>query len=281
MKTKPDLNPGATVAIVATGWVGDTIVCSAGATSLHLEKGYSVDFYMKWPQLKGLFEFDDRFRTILYQDSFWGRFLLNLRLQKYPLVIREPSVWSYKEPKTAEIRRMAGCAIKSEYELRIPNSIGVLPAETNGIDKSRVVISRDIYKKAYGRNIDYFIEGLKKYFEIEWIGLDHEQSSKHGNQSDLLQTARAMKRAICYIGPEGGLLWLAAGIGVRTIYFTEHFHHVHPTEKDGDPWLSLGSVNMFPDGNHIAIPAFCSNEAAIEIIKNALIEEGEDKLLKA
>ena len=34
-------------AVVATGWIGDSIMCSAGALSLHLEKGYEVDFYMK------------------------------------------------------------------------------------------------------------------------------------------------------------------------------------------------------------------------------------------
>jgi len=83
--------------------------------------------------------------------------------------------------------------------------------------------------------------------------------------------AFAMKKSDCFIGPEGGMLWLAGCLGVRTIYFTEHFHHVHPQHPQGDPWKSLGIVNMFPNANHIPLPSYCSNQDAVEIISNALL----------
>ena len=68
-------------AVVATGWVGDSIMCSAAAQSLHEDKGYQVDFFIKWPQLMRIMEADDRFITRLYQDNFLGRLKLKLRLQ--------------------------------------------------------------------------------------------------------------------------------------------------------------------------------------------------------
>ena len=67
------------------------------------------------------------------------------------------------------------------------------------------------------------------------------------------------------------MLWLAGCLGVRTIYFTEHFHHVRPPVPDGDPWKSLGIANMFPNANHIALPSYCSNQDAVEIISKALL----------
>jgi hypothetical protein len=274
------LPAGSTVAVVAHGWVGDTIVCSAAAASLAIEKGYKVDFYMKWPQLTGIFAADSRFRTIVYRDNFWGRLQLTWRLQGYLLVVREPEVWSYKEPKTTEFRRIAGCELRSEYELRIPELPQDNSVRVGQADKPKITISRDLYKKAYGRNVDEFIEELSRYFDIQWVGLDSGQNSKFGNRTDLLWTAYSMKASVSYIGPEGGLLWLAAGLGVKTIYFTEHFHHVHPTDSSGDPWVALGSVNMFTEGTHVALPSFCSNSEAIQIIKNSLLRQDKNDLSK-
>jgi len=87
----------------------------------------------------------------------------------------------------------------------------------------------------------------------------------------LLPLAETIKKSDCFIGPEGGMLWLAGCLGVRTIYFTEHFHHVRPQDPHGDPWKSLGIANMFPNSNHIALPSYCSNHDAVEIISDALL----------
>ena len=256
-------------AVVATGWLGDSIMCSAAASSLHDELGYQVDFYIKWPQLFNILSADDRFNTHLYQDSFLSRVRLKYQLQKYDLVIHEPKQWSHKEPKIVEIRRLAGCALSSEYLLRITENFH-FNNDSNRI-RPLITLSRDIYKKAYGRNIDGFLDMLRQFCDVEWIGLDPKLSSKFGKEEDLLLIARAMKNSDCFIGPEGGMLWLAGCLGVRTIYFTEHFHHVRPPGPDGDPWKSLGIANMFPNANHIALPSYCSNQDAVEIISNALL----------
>jgi len=257
------------VAVVATGWLGDSIMCSAAAQSLHDDRGYQVDFYIKWPQLMSIMAADERFSTRLYQDNFLGRLQLKLKLQKYDLVVCEPEMWSHKEPKIVEIRRSAGCNLNSEYLLKIAER---LPSVNRPLgSKPLVTLSRDIYKKAYGRDIDEFVKNLRQVCDVEWIGLDPKLSSKDGKEEDLLPLAQTIRKSDCFIGPEGGMLWLAGCLGVRTIYFTEHFHHVHPQDPLGDPWKSLGIANMFPNSNHIALPSYCSNQDALEIISKALL----------
>lgn len=256
-------------AVVATGWLGDSIMCSAAAGSFHDERGFSVDFYIKWPQLFNVMVADVRFRTRLYQDSFLGRMRLKCLLQNYDLVLYEPKQWSHKEPKIVEIRRLAGCTLSSEYLLEISNK---LPS-ANVVNRKRplITLSRDIYKKSYGRDIDEFVKMLRHFCDVERIGLDPKLSSKFSKEKDLLPLAKAIKNSDCFIGPEGGMLWLAGCLGVRTIYLTEHFHQVHPSDPEGDPWKSLGIANMFPNSNHIALPSFCSNRDACEIICKALL----------
>jgi len=256
-------------AVVATGWVGDSIMCSAAAQSLHVEKDYEVDFYIKWPQLMRIMAGDNNFSTRLYQDTFLGHLQLKLILQKYDLVVYEPKNWTHKEPKIVEIRRLAGCNLSSEYLLKIAENLSSGNRALGS--KPLITLSRDIYKKAYGRDVDDFVKNLLQKCDVEWVGLDPKLSSKFGREEDLLPLAETMKKSDCFIGPEGGMLWLAGCLGVRTIYFTEHFHHVRPQDPQGDPWKSLGIANMFPNSNHIELPSYCSNHDAVEIISNALL----------
>jgi len=58
--------------------MGDSIVCASAASALNEEKNFEVDFYTKWPQLKSLLDFDDRFNTILYKDNLVGQILLKI-----------------------------------------------------------------------------------------------------------------------------------------------------------------------------------------------------------
>lgn len=253
--------------MIATGWLGDTIACTAAATSLYEERDFEVDFYVKWPQLISILSQDTRYRTQGYVDSRWGRFSLSRRLADYDLVLREPSTWSYREPFTAEIRRTAGCAPKPEYTL-------VLPGNTASSHHQpffrRIAIARDIYKRAYGRDVNALIDALSQQFELVWVGLPPEKSSKRGRHLDLMEDAQLLASADGFVGPEGGLLWLAAGLGVRTVYFTEHIQHVQESIQSGNAWCSLGSINLFPEKGHCALPAYCTNDEALARIAHAI-----------
>ncbi len=257
-----------TAAVIATGWIGDTIACTAAATSLY-ESGYQVTFFTRWPQLRAVLENDRRFTVRIYPH------IKVIKLLKFALefwfdkVVWEPKRWSYQEPFTSEIRRIAGCEPSSDYKL----FLGVTPPLEGRNQSGRPLIAfgRDIYKRAYGRNIDELIAMMSEFADIEWIGLSPEKNSKHGKQDSLLSVARRINAADIFMGPEGGLLWLAAGIGMPCIYFSENIDAV--AKQNGFLNLNevLGSKNCFTDKSmHVALPAMCSNQDVIELVKSTL-----------
>lgn len=253
-------------AVVSTGWLGDTIACTAAATSL-FEKGFDVTFYTKWQQLKPILDNDKRFKTVVYGKLISHKLTRPFFSSRYDLIIREPKGWSYEEPFTSEIRRMAGCTPTPEYELQLSQSqIELSP--TNIVPT--ISISRDIYKRAYGRNIEELTKLISSVAAINWVGLDPNSNSKKGKSKDLVSDAAKIYQSDLFIGPEGGLLWLAAGLGKTCVYFSEHIEEICKNIHKGNPRIALGSKNHFPKHSHISLPAMCSNEEAIKILKSNL-----------
>ncbi|EAT59219.1 glycosyltransferase family protein [Chlorobium ferrooxidans] len=256
-------------AVVSRGWLGDTIACSAAASSL-CEKGYETTFFIRWPQLKPIFDNDRRFVTRLY-----GRFL-TYKISRplfgayYDVVIREPKSWSYKEPFTSEIRRIAGCEPVREYTLKLSaaqmamtkiNSSGTFPV---------IAMARDTYKRAYGRDVDALVAALSHIADIHWVGLSQEMDSKKGKNVSLVRDASLICHSDLFVGPEGGLLWVAAGLGTRCVYFTEHIAEISKNSQKGDPANVLGCRNHFEDSSHIDLPAYCSNDFVVKKIVEIL-----------
>ncbi len=256
-------------AVVSAGWLGDTIACSAAATSL-FKCGYETTLFIRWPQLKPIFDNDNRFTTKLY-----GRFL-TYKIQRplfgvmYDIVVREPERWSYEEPFTSEIRRRAGCEPVSEYDLMLSSEQIAMTKAMRPKARPVIAVSRDIYKRAYRRDVDGLIDKLLCFADIQWVGLNPDQDSKKGKNTLLTHDASLIYNADIFVGPEGGLLWLAAGLGTQCAYFTEHIVEISKTIKTGNPSLALGSKNHFSGSLHIALPAYCSNDFVVQAIFNFL-----------
>ena len=255
MKTKKSIR----VAVVSHGWLGDSLICTAAASSLFEEYGYEVDFFCKWRQLAEIFKDDTRFRTFTYKDSKIGNFFLNRRLREYSKIIYEPFPWSHNEPLTTEIRRIAGCQLKSEFYIQVNPQY----SRKNTI-KDVVVMSRDLYSRNFNRDIDEFVGLLSKKYKVEWIGLKPGKSSKRGRNTSLIPAVEKLSRAKIFIGPEGGLLWLSAALKVPCIYFSENIDHADKFHKRRT-WDSVGSEVIYPNGNHKCLPPYCSNEDAARL----------------
>jgi hypothetical protein len=77
------------------------------------------------------------------------------------------------------------------------------------------------------------------------------------------------------MGPEGGLLWLAAGLTKPCVYFTENIVEVAKQNKISNLDHVLGSKNHFPDeAIYFALPPYCSNEDTIIFTKNVMNKLG-------
>lgn len=266
----PNLNMNLTrtkkAIVVSAGWLGDAIACSAAASSLS-EMGYKTTLAIRWPQLKSIFDNDPRFETVVYGKYLTYKIPRPIFPSRFDLIVREPKSWSYSNPFTIEIRKIAGCEPKPDYQL-------YLPKDTNSKDDSQnrpqIALSRDIKKRAYGRDIEDFFEQISTFAYIKWVGLDSSMNSKHGKSHSLLEDAACIKNSDLFIGPEGGLLWLAAGLGTRCTYFTEHILEVERAHQIKGLMKILGSENHFPNSNHKALRPYCSNLEAIDTIKSQL-----------
>ena len=258
-------------AVIATGWLGDTIACSAAATSL-AEKGYKTTLFIRWPQLKPILDKDKRFITRTYWHIKLLKLFMPIINRFFDLVIWEPSGWSYKEPFTSEMRRLAGCDPKPEYSLSLIDGIGMKELVSNkNLLRPVICISRDLYKRNYERDVKSLICQLSKFAEIQWVGLNPNQSSKHGKRNSLLLDAQSIIAADLFVGPEGGMLWLAAGLGKASVYFTEHILAVESFNGHKELDKVLGSKNYFPkESIYMPLPPYCSNEDAAKIIQKAI-----------
>lgn len=259
-------------AVIATGWVGDTIACTAAATSLS-EKGYQVTFFTRWPQLIPILKNDSRFTVRLYWHLKLLRLIKPILKWYFDVVIEEPAKWSYKEPFTAEIRRIADCVPSPEYQLFLsPSSHRGMQKQFLDIKRKPVIsISRDIIKRAYGRDVDQLILIISEFANIVWVGLDPSKNSKHGKNHNLLNDAKIISNSDLFFGPEGGLLWLAAGIGMPCIYLSENISAVAKNHGMSSLENVLGSKNYFKeDTRHISLPPYCKNDFIIEKIREFL-----------
>lgn len=259
-------------AVIATGWLGDTIACTAAATSLY-EKGYKVTFFTRWPQLIPILKNDDRFTVRNYWHLKLIRLIKPILNWYFDVLICEPAKWSYREPFTAEIRRIAGCAPITEYQLFLSSER--VRADTPDNVKPVIAVSRDLYKRAYGRDVDLLIHQLQTLGEVQWVGLPPQKNSKHGKRRGLLSDAIRIFKSDIFLGPEGGLLWLAAGLGKPCVYFTENIIEVAKQNNILNLDHILGSKNHFPDRTiYFALPPYCSNEDAIKTTRNAMNKLG-------
>ena len=251
-----------TAAVIATGWLGDTIACTAAASSLS-EQGYEVTLYTRWPQLIPILKNDARFKVKLYRHLKLIKFARSLFPFFYEKVVWEPSKWSYQEPFTSEIRRLAGCDPLPSYRLLLPKQRPDLPVGNEPV----ITISRDLYKRAFGRDVDQLMQMLSTIGRVEWVGLSPEKNSKHGKVSNLLEDAYQIARSTVFVGPEGGLLWLAAGVGAPCVYFTENIVEVAKRHQRESLDHVLGSKNHFPEDPHyLGLSPFCTNEDAFTTI---------------
>ena len=249
--------------VVSEGWLGDAIACSAAASSLS-EIGYETTLLIRWPQLKSIFDSDPRFKTVVYGKYLTYKISRPILPSRFDLIVREPKGWSYAAPFTVEIRKIAGVEPKPDYQLYLPNDIN---SKNENRIRPQIAISRDIEKRAYGRNIEDFLQKISTFADIKQVGLDSSMNSKHGKSHSLLDDAVLIRNSDLFIGPEGGLLWLAAGLGTQCIYFTEHIIEVERKHKTKGLMRVLGSENHFPNANHKALQPYCTNLEAIDTIK--------------
>jgi len=135
----------------------------------------------------------------------------------------------------------------------------------------------DVPNLGYGgkrRNINQIIQSLNENDNLILIpvgkpnGFD-QKTTEIPTVSELSLTASVIKNCDYFIGSEGGLSNIAAGLGIKTIITGDFVHQLYGwngvIEKNEEP--KLGPKFYFPEFGHVTLNPYISDE---EVVKSIL-----------
>ena len=139
----------------------------------------------------------------------------------------------------------------------------------------------DVPNLGYGgkrRNINHILETLNKNDNLLLVpvgkpnGFD-QKTSEITAVSELTLTASVIKNCDYFIGAEGGLSNIAAGLGIKTIITGDFVHQLYGwngvIEKNEEP--KLGPKFYFPEFGHVTLNPYISDDEVIEEIKKLIL----------
>jgi hypothetical protein len=139
----------------------------------------------------------------------------------------------------------------------------------------------DVPGKGYGgkhRNIDFILNELNKNpnFILIPVGKPNGYDQRVTDVtcvSELTLTASVIKECDCFIGTEGGLSNIAAGVGTKTILTGDFVHQLYGwngvIEKNEDP--KLGPIFYFPEFGHVTLNPYITDREVVDSINKHLI----------
>lgn len=176
-----------------------------------------------------------------------------------------PSIDSYVEPllkQAAQGRKIIGYMMNWEEK-------------TFGFTEEEYSRGIDVPNLGYGgrrRDIEFIVKSLEKEENVFLIplgmpvGYNQKELTLDG-VSNYTLTASIIKACDWFIGAEGGLANLAAGVGTKTIITGDYIHQLYGwngvIERNEEP--KLGPRYYFPEGHYTLNPYLTDSEVVNEI----------------
>jgi hypothetical protein len=184
-------------------------------------------------------------------------------------IYTNPSIDSYVDPllkNAAQGRKIVGYMMNWEEK-------------TFGFTEEEYRRGIDIPNLGYGgrrRDIGFIVQSLEKEENIFLIpvgmpvGYDQKELTLDG-VSNYTLTASMIKSCDWFIGAEGGLVNLAAGVGTKTIITGDYVHQLYGwngvIERNEEP--KLGPKYYFPEG-HYTLDPYLTDSEVVDTVKNII-----------
>lgn len=285
------------ILIKTYGYFGDSLFASSIANEVKARVQYGVeqiDFLTGWPQVAELLELNPHIDNVFVSDRP-GPMPINSMLDEtvYDRVYQLNEL-SFYLPPPEEYQRLVGINYPStrftvytnpDLDAMVQEELGKIRAQLT--DEQQILYipyNWDVKAFRYTeeeyeqgkylapnnhnipkRDIKKVIESLSQYHYIIFGGLPHgkPQNGVESLQKSLLLEASVIKHCDWYVGPEGGLVNIAGGVGTRTIINWDWVHYLYGHNgliKQCDPPM-LGPANMFgPEGNWVIDPYVTDEE---------------------
>lgn len=290
--------------VVTCGFFGDIIFATSLAEKLKEERGFKeVDYLIGFPQVLRLVQNNPHIDAVHVSDSpsaYPAK--ASIDTAQYSDVIRLQQL-NYNIPPTCEYQQLSGIEqLSSEYKVytepeydefakKYIDSIRedgkkVLAVMSNWQPKTYLFTPEqyragiDVPNLGYGgshRDIAKVITGLSKYFTLLEVGVPIEYNQAmtttiaDDNQKSILFEASLMKYCDAFVGTDGGLATIAAGVGTKTIITGDFNLQLYGwngvIRKLEQP--RLGPYEYFGDP-HIALDPYFSDEQVIQAIVDNL-----------
>lgn len=285
--------------VVTFGFFGDIIFATSLAEKL--KKEYStVDYLIGFPQVAQLVQNNPNIDNAFVSEYPGPKPYCSIDLTKYGKVI-ELGALDYQVTPCEQYQRQAGLTeVSSEYkifttpeydavakqvieELKATYNKPVVALMTNWQPKTYLFTPEqyeagiDVPNLGYGgahRDIQYIVDELQKHFTLYPIGVGdaNQQQTIHlpdDDQKSLLFEASVMKYCDAFIGTDGGLATIAAGVGTKTIITGDFNLQLYGwngvLKKIKQP--RLGPREYFGDPHVVLNPYLTDKEVANQIIK--------------
>lgn len=285
--------------VITFGFFGDIIFATSLAAKL--KKEYStVDYLIGFPQVAQLVENNPNIDSVFVSQHPGPKPYCSLDLSKYSRVI-ELGALDYQITPCEQYQQQANFTnLSPEYqvhttpeydavaeqvikELKTTYGRPVLALMTNWQPKTYLFTPEqyeagiDVPNLGYGgahRDIQYIVDELQKHFTLYPIGVGdaNQQQTVHlpdEDQKSLLFEASVMKYCDAFIGTDGGLATIAAGVGTRTIITGDFNLQLYGwngvLKKIKHP--RLGPKEYFGDPHIVLNPYLKDKEVANQIIE--------------
>lgn len=284
------------ILIKTMGFIGDNIFATSIAKKLKEQYGSEceVDF-----QLSILAPFE-----LISNNPYIDNVYMEVDNETEYDIVHKLQPIHRKETPTIQLQKQ--CGLKnpsSEYQVytnknldylvnrflkqyRTENKV-LVAYQTNWEEKS-FIFTEDEYKRGidvpnfgYGgkhRDIEIILRTLNKYDDIVLFPVGkpngfNQKSDEIGLVSELSLTSSVLKNVDWFIGSEGGLSNIAAGVGTKTIITGDFVHQLYGwngvIEKNEEP--KLGPEFYFPEFGHVTLNPYLSDVDVANSIAEKLI----------
>lgn len=284
------------ILIKTIGYIGDNLFATSVAKKLKEKYGNESQVHF---QISILAPFE-----LIHNDPFIDKvFLQGESLGEYDLVYQLSPIHRSETPTIQFQKECEITNVSSEYTIHTNSALDelvskrfleyktagykIIAVQQNWEERS-FRFTEEEYQRGnnvpnlgYGgkrRNIDFIIDSIDKLKNVILVpvgkpnGYD-QRSSDISVVSEFTLTASVIKNCDMFIGSEGGLSNLAAGVGTKTIITGDFVHQLYGwngvIEKNEEP--KLGPKYYFPQLGHVTLNPYITDEEVVEQISKYLV----------
>lgn len=291
--------------VVTCGFFGDILFATSLVDKLKSEQDFTrVDYLIGFPQMTRLVQNNPSIDAV-YTSKHPSPFPMSDEIDpsKYNKVVQLQPL-NYQVPPAYEYQQYAGINNPSatykvytepSYDLIAEDYVNSVrqngkkvvalmsnwKPKTYTFTREQYAAGIDVPNLGYGgshRDIDSIVAGLVDTFILIEVGVPPEYNQnmtatlEDDNQKSILFESSLMKYCDAFLGTDGGLATIAAGVGTKTVItgdFNLQLYGWNGSQKKlQDP--KLGPIHYFPDGGHVVLDPYLTDEQLIDHIKNII-----------